>query len=202
MQGLWDRMDPMLQLPHFNEEVIKKYRKQLKDKQIPNGKIETFCRLSAEQRKQLDLFDDPSKMADIERAVRGMPLISYDWSVETEGEKVMTSQDVITFRINITYDLLQPDEEPGYVHALRYPLLKKHRFWMVLAEGRSKEKIIVVDELLPERDPVKLKKDKPNPNTATYEIKQRFGQVGEVKFTCFLMSDSFVGFDKEFDIEF
>lgn len=164
-------MDPMLQLPHFNEEVIKKYRKQLKDRQIANGKIETFCRLTREQRSQLDLFDDPAKMADVEKAVRGMPVISYDWSVETTGEKVMTSQDVITFRITITYDLLDQDEEPGYVHSLRYPLLKKHRFWMVLAEGNKKEKIIVVDEMLPERDPVKLKKDKPNPNTATYEIK-------------------------------
>ena len=56
-QGMWEKTDPLLQLPHFTEEVVKKYRRSIKTHQIPNASIETFCRLTPEQRAGLDLFD-------------------------------------------------------------------------------------------------------------------------------------------------
>lgn len=56
VQGLWQGDDPLLQLPHFNETVIKNYRRLLREHSIPDAKIETFCRLSPHQRQSLKLL--------------------------------------------------------------------------------------------------------------------------------------------------
>lgn len=56
VQGLWTQDDPMLQLPGFTKDEIKKYRKSLREHQIPDGKIETFCRMTPQQRAKLGLF--------------------------------------------------------------------------------------------------------------------------------------------------
>ena len=55
-QGLWTTSDPMLQLPYFDSNEIKKYRQKLREFKIKDGSIETFCRLPAETRAQLNLF--------------------------------------------------------------------------------------------------------------------------------------------------
>lgn len=38
-------------------------------------------------------------------------------------------------------------------------------------------------------------------NEVKFEMKQRFGRAGEFRFKCFLMNDSYIGFDKEVQIE-
>ena len=45
-QGLWSTHDPLMQLPGFDMNEIKKYRKQLREHKIKDGSIETFCRLT------------------------------------------------------------------------------------------------------------------------------------------------------------
>lgn len=89
---MWEKTDPLLQLPHVTEEVIKKYRRSLKTHQIPNASIETFCRLTPEQRASLDLFSgDNAKLQDLEKAVRCMPLVTIEHEVLCEGERNMTA---------------------------------------------------------------------------------------------------------------
>ena len=56
VQGMWATNDPMLQLPGVTDDVIKSYRKKLREHQIPDGKLETFCRLHPNQRSVLELF--------------------------------------------------------------------------------------------------------------------------------------------------
>jgi hypothetical protein len=46
VQGLWFGDDPLLQLPHFTAETVKQYRKIIKEHNIANSGIDTFCRLS------------------------------------------------------------------------------------------------------------------------------------------------------------
>ena len=105
-QGMWEKTDPLLQLPHFTEEVVKKYRRSIKTHQIPNASIETFCRLTPEQRKELDLFDE-SQRVQVEHAVKAMPIVSVESEVFCLGEKLMTAQDVISIKITVKYDFLQ-----------------------------------------------------------------------------------------------
>jgi len=97
----------MLQLPHMTDAEIKGYRRQLREHQIPDGKIETFCRLSPAERAKLNLFGgDKAKLAELEKVIKVMPLVTVDNKVHVEGEKSITASDIITFTITITYDNL------------------------------------------------------------------------------------------------
>lgn len=55
IQGLWYGEDPLLQLPHFTPDVVKTYRKLIKEHNITNSSIDTFCRLSKKERANLKL---------------------------------------------------------------------------------------------------------------------------------------------------
>ena len=46
VQGLWFGDDPLLQLPHFTAETVKQYRKIIKEHNIANSSIDTFCGLT------------------------------------------------------------------------------------------------------------------------------------------------------------
>jgi hypothetical protein len=118
IQGLWVESDPLEQLPGFSPSEIKAYKKQLKTFQIPDGKISTFCRLSPEQRKKLNLFGgDSAKQTELEKVIKAMPIVSITSTVECEGEKVITAVDIVTFKIHIKYDNLPEGMGPGYLHS-------------------------------------------------------------------------------------
>ena len=54
----------------MTDAEIKSYRKQLRDHQIPDGKIDTFCRLTPEQRAKLNLFGgNKAKLAQLEMVI-------------------------------------------------------------------------------------------------------------------------------------
>lgn len=63
-----------MQIPQFTPDIIKKYKKAIKDQQIANSNIDTFCRLKPEQRAALNLWT-PSELSDVEKLVRVMPVI-------------------------------------------------------------------------------------------------------------------------------
>jgi len=62
---------------------------------------------------------------------------------------------------------------------------------LVFVDGKTKENIIAVEKLMPK-----------DGNTCTFELKQRFGQVGKFTFHVYFLNDSYVGFDKELPFEF
>ena len=115
---------------------MKKYRKSIREHQIPDGKIETFCRLTPEQRASLGLFGgDKNKLAELEKVIKVMPLVSVSQKVEVEGESSITASDIISFTIDIKYDLLDEKHGPGYIHAANYPFVKKSNWYIVIVDA-------------------------------------------------------------------
>lgn len=54
----------------MDRSEIKAYRRQLKDMQIHDGKIDTFCRLTKAERAQLNLFGgNKAKLAELEKVI-------------------------------------------------------------------------------------------------------------------------------------
>ena len=191
-QGMWEKTDPLLQLPHFTDEEIKKYRRNLKTHQIPNATIDTFCRLTSEQRAQLELFGgDKGKLADLEKAIKALPIVSIDSACSCEGERNMTAQDVITIRVNVKYDMLEEGQIPGWVCSKKYPFLKKHNWYIMIVDAQTKERVLQIEKVIANTT-----------NSCKFEMKQRFGQAGQFKFHVFVMNDSYVGFDKELEVSF
>ena len=133
VQGMWDRDDPLQQIPQFTPENIKKFKKIAKEHQLANTSIDNFCRLTPEKRKELGVFT-PTELAEVEKVVKIMPVIDCEVDVFTEGEKEMTQTDAITIRLKLTLHNFNEKEFPGYVHSHNYPYLKKPSFWVIISD--------------------------------------------------------------------
>lgn len=204
---MWDRDDPLQQIPQFTPENIKKFKKIAKEHQLPNTSIDTFCRLTPEKRKELGIFS-PTELAEVEKVVKIMPVIDCEVDVFTEGEKEMTQTDAITIRLKLTLRNFSEKEFPGYVHSHNYPYLKKPSFWVIISDV-SKDRTIMAYKVVfrsQKQDEIRLKKrkeiDQEPLNYEVIEFRQRFNVVNKFSFIATFISDSYVGFDQEVPINF
>lgn len=197
VQGLWFGAEPLLQLPYFTPDEVKNYKRILKDHQIIEGSIQTFCKLEAEKRAKLGLFGgDAAKLGQLEKAVRAMPVVEVAAQAFTEGAAVMTMMDVITLCFSVKYTNLAATESPGYVHSEHFPFLKRQKWYLLVTDGATREFVIACA-------PLDFKdKDGNDTNTAKLEIKQRFGKAGQFSFHAYFICDSYIGFDKEVELKF
>lgn len=177
-------------------DVIKNYRRQLKDHGIPEGSMQTFAKLGAEKRAKLKLFDDPKKIATMEAVLNAMPVVECKAEAYTEGETNITMSDAITLKFTITYTQLAEKEAPGYVHAEAYPFLKRQNWYIIVTDAATKEMVIMIAKLAFED------KEREDCNTATLEMRQRFGKAGSFAFHVRFMCDCYMGFDKEIEMSF
>ena len=120
-----------------------------------------------------------------------MPLVKVKAEAFTEGEDKMCATDAITLKFSLEYENLGEKEIPGYVCCNKYPFLKRQSWTLIFVDGKTKENIIAVEKIMPKEG-----------NSSTFELKQRFGQVGKFNFHVFFLNDSYVGFDKEIPFEF
>lgn len=138
VQGLWTPKDTLVQLPHFDAEVIKKYKKVLKDEGIPDAGIETFCRLQPQQRKKLNLFDgDAKKEQDVEAAIKVMPLVTLTATAEVVGDDEIVAGDFVTVKVTARLDSFSENDVPGYVHTNNYPYLKKCHYYVIITDANQ-----------------------------------------------------------------
>jgi len=83
----------------------------------------------------------------MEKAIKSMPLCTFTAEGFTEGEKECTMSDAITLSFGFKYDNLEEKETPGYLHSLRYPFLKKTGWNVIIADGQTKEKVIMNEKV-------------------------------------------------------
>lgn len=205
IQGRWFGDDPLLQLPGWTSDVVKNYKKSLKDNNILDSSIYTFCNLGSEKRSQLGLYNgDKAQLEQLEKIVRSLPIVEVKAEALCEGEKSITMTDVITLRFTVKYTNLPAGQAPGYVHSDVFPFLKRQKWYLIVADAMTKEQVISFNQFSFK----KKKKDKPEEDTnedsneAVVTIKQRFGKAGNFAFHAFFMSDSYIGFDKEVELKF
>jgi len=117
--------------------------------------------------------------------------VSVTSTVECEGEKVITAVDVVTFKIELTYENLDEKVGPGYICSRNYHFLKKSNWYICIVDAATKENVIQVERLVTNADS----------NKVTFEMKQRLGRAGNFNFHCYLCNDSYLGFDKEVTLD-
>ncbi|GER51048.1 DnaJ / Sec63 Brl domains-containing protein [Striga asiatica] len=103
---------PFLQLPHFNDDIIKKISRKVAD-------------------------FSPPEILDVEKVMDLIPSLSVDLTCGTHGEEGGIQEgDVITFQAWVT--LKRPN---GLIsaspHAPKYPFPKDENFWLLLADPAS-----------------------------------------------------------------
>jgi hypothetical protein len=75
-------------LPYFTPEIIKNYRRILKEHSIHDGKIDTFCKLTPHQRANLKLLPQ-AQMDEVEALVRVLPFAECSCRAFTENAETI-----------------------------------------------------------------------------------------------------------------
>jgi len=149
--------DPHLQLPWFNDRVIKRLRKRRVDLKISSkNAINEFVKLPVETIRELDLFEgDKEKQLDLEECIRAFPHVkchvrSYanvpnpdDPSGELIESEDLHASDYIKLEFRIEFLNVGMEENEGYVHTRNFPYLKKHSWHIMVCDGQTKEKIFM-----------------------------------------------------------
>jgi hypothetical protein len=168
-------------LPHFTPETVKTYRKLIKEHNITNSSIDTYCRLSKADRAKLQLGLSAEQQKDIEALIKVLPVIDVSAVACTEGETEMTQSDAITLQFKLKLPNLDPREYPGYVHSQEYPFLKKQAWWILITD-LNKDKTILAHKIVLRNTkntegrltPANQVEKEPL-NEEIFEIRQRFG---------------------------
>ena len=138
----------------------------------------------------MNLFNgDKNKEADVEYAIKVMPIMSVTSTAEVVGEKEIVAGDFVTINITVKLENINDDEEPGYVCSKNFPYFKKCHYYILITDA---EQQVVYD----------AERMTPHSNTMTKEIKQRFTRPGTVALHAIIKCDSYIGFEKSCEVRF
>ena len=185
-QGMWDKDSVLMQVPHFTKEIVE--RCAAADPPIES----VFDILEAEDDvRESALQLPPDKMSDVAVFCNAYPNIevTYESSVG-EGEEVET-EDIVT--LTVTLEREDDDDENGTstfgsVIAPRYlgpP--KTEGWWLVVGDTNSNSLLSIKRVTIGRKTKSKLEFSAPeNP--------------GDYNLTLYLMCDSYLGCDQEYDL--
>eukprot|EP00602_Paraphysomonas_sp_CaronLab_P009686 CAMPEP_0185022718 /NCGR_PEP_ID=MMETSP1103-20130426/5423_1 /TAXON_ID=36769 /ORGANISM="Paraphysomonas bandaiensis, Strain Caron Lab Isolate" /LENGTH=2181 /DNA_ID=CAMNT_0027554929 /DNA_START=20 /DNA_END=6565 /DNA_ORIENTATION=+ len=186
VQGQWDKDSVLLQVPHFTDEIIAR----CKQNNPPVESVFDVLDLEDEERNKL-LQLTPEKMSDVAVFCNAYPNIEllYDVSVH-EGEEVEAG-DTVTVMVTLQREIEEEDEvDPtsiGKVVCPRYPTEKVEGWWLVVGDTNSNSLLSIKRLNIGVRSKAKLEFSAPD-------------DPGDYNLTLYLMSDSYLGCDQEYEI--
>lgn len=217
--GSADGIAPFLQLPHFNEDIIKK---------ITRKKVRTFQDFQEMNiQERAELLTQKAELSlpevqDVEKVMELIPSVTVDVTCCTEGEEGVQEGDVVTIQAWIT--LKRSNGLIGALpHSPHYPFHKEENFWFLLADPNTNtvwfsQKVSFMDEVaavsaastaVEERMEVLAA----NPRETSAAIKEAVQRVktgsrlamgkflamaeGNYNLMCYLLCDSWIGCDKK-----
>ncbi|KAG6542072.1 hypothetical protein Mapa_016536 [Marchantia paleacea] len=142
-----DGIAPFLQLPHFDENVVKK---------LGRKKMRSFQELrELPKEARADLLKtaggfSQQEVEDVEAVLEMMPNISVEVKCTTEGEEGIQEGDIVTMEAWITLQ-----RENGLIaahpHAPHFPQVKDELYWLLLADQLAnsvwtKQRVTFMDE--------------------------------------------------------
>ncbi|CAH1445524.1 unnamed protein product [Lactuca virosa] len=217
--GSSEGIAPFLQLPHFNEAVIKK---------ITRKKIKTLQELrDMSPVDRVDFLSEtanfsPTEIQDIESVLSMMPSITLEVKCGTEGEEGIQEGDIVTVQSWVTLK-----RSNGLTRALPhspfYPFHKEENHWFLLADQTSNnvwfsQKLSFMDESAAITAASKsieesMEGSGANPGEIGKAVREAVEKVktgsrlvmgkfqapseGSYNLTCFLLCDSWIGCDKK-----
>ncbi|KAL8140567.1 hypothetical protein V2J09_006588, partial [Rumex salicifolius] len=145
--GSSEGIAPFLQLPHFNEAVVKKIaRKKVRT-------LQDLLEMTPQERTELLTgvagFSEAESL-DAETVLNMIPSMTIDISCETEGEDGIQEGDIVTYHAWVT--LKRGNSLTGALpHSPYFPFPKEENFWLLLADSTSNDvwlsqKVTFMDE--------------------------------------------------------
>jgi pre-mRNA-splicing helicase BRR2 len=178
VQAMWDKDSPLKQVPHFNSEIIERLTKRGVER--PDELIEMD-----EKDLKADLQLDAASMRDVIKFVNKLPIINVELKVQ--GKSVVQGEYAL---LEVELERDGDEDEDGTVIAPFFPARKEEGWWLVVGDTKTKTLLAIKRIVLQNRQSIQLEFAAPE-------------RTGKVDCRLFLMSDSYIGFDQdfEFDIE-
>eukprot|EP00898_Chlorokybus_atmophyticus_P007000 jgi/Chlat1/7300/Chrsp58S06941 len=175
-QALWERDSPLMQLPHFNKEIVA--RCQAKGVETVFDVVE----LEDDVRRELLSLSD-AQLLDVAKWCNRYPNIDLTHQVVNAEE--LATGDTVVVQVTLEREV-DPSEELGPVIATRYPKVKEEGWWLVVGDPKNNTLHAIKRVSLQTRS--KLKLDFAAPSKA-----------GKYDYTLFFMCDSYMGCDQEYE---
>jgi pre-mRNA-splicing helicase BRR2 len=176
VQALWDRDSPLKQIPHFSDEIIQKLNS--------DGVEGIFDLMEIDDKKRNSILSlDKARLADVARFVNQYPNVDVQFELETE---TVEAGDVVTVIISLEREG-EEDESLGPVIAPFYPFKKDEGWWLVIGNTADKSLLAIKRTSFGVQATTKLEFNAPS-------------LVGPLNCKMYLMSDSYLGVDQEFDL--
>ncbi|KAI8902750.1 Sec63 Brl domain-containing protein [Globomyces pollinis-pini] len=178
VQAIWDKDSPLKQIPHFSVPIIER----LTARGVEH--VSDLMEMEPEDRNA-DLQLDNGPMRDVVKFVNRFPSIELELSVEEDN---VTQGESAT--LNITLERETDEDGPiGHVIAPFYPGQKEEAWWLVVGDTESKTLLGIKRITLQKKQSLSLE----------FAVPEH--KVGKTDCKLYLMCDSYMGADQEFDFE-
>ncbi len=188
VQGLWNKDNILMQIPHFTKEIIQRCENHDGEEPIES----VFDILSLDDDLRNDLLQLPDdKMADVAVFCNSYPNVDVTYEIQDPDD--VTAGDPVEISVTLERDMDEEDMDEeelsqiGTVSAPLYPKEKKEGWWIVVGDTTTNTLHSLKRVSLNRTQKIKLEFMAPD-------------EAGDYDLTLFCMSDSYLGCDQEYSI--
>jgi pre-mRNA-splicing helicase BRR2 len=188
VQGLWNKDNVLLQIPHFTKEIVDRCMAYQGEDQIES----VFDILSLDDDVRNDLLRLPDeKMADVAVFCNNYPNIEVGFDVQDPDD--ITASDPVQIVVKLEREVDEDDEDLqdesilGKVSAPLFPREKKEGWWIVVGNTKNNSLLSLKRVTLQKTQKIMLEFMAPE-------------EPGDYNLTLFCMSDSYLGCDQEYSV--
>lgn len=180
VQATPSNASPLMQLPHFTQQLVDKSKKMKVEDVIDLMNME-----DDDRNKLLSSFSQ-SQLMDVAQACNRFPCISLEYKVQSpEDLKAGGSARIV---VRLARDSMEDDAALGPVYAPFYPKEKEESWWLVV--GGPGNTLVAIKRTTIAKAQVNVKLD--------VELGD---DGGTFDYTLYLMSDSYQGCDQEYNFK-
>merc|ERR1719401_3096332 len=185
VQALDVKTSQLLQIPHFNEEILKHCHRG----KNAVSTLAEFLSKDADQRKGLSKME-PQQLADVEEFCGHVSHMELKAIVEVEDEQHIVVGDVATVTVQLHRKNLREKEAMGPAHAPFFPEPKFEEWWLFLVEATPSTRIIAFERL---RDTERIVEEK---------LRFQISRPGKHSLVLHAVCDAYAGIDQKVELNF
>eukprot|EP00921_Rhytidocystis_pertsovi_P019137 GHVQ01030334.1.p1 GENE.GHVQ01030334.1~~GHVQ01030334.1.p1 ORF type:complete len:605 (-),score=54.33 GHVQ01030334.1:2956-4770(-) len=184
LQALEIRGSSLMQIPHFDQDLIKHCHK---GKHAVKELVD-FIHQGPEERKGLTRMNQ-QQLADVQAFCAHVSDMKVKAYVEVEDEKEIVVGDVATCHIQLIRQNLHPGEAVGPIHAPYFPEIKNEQWWILLDDKTESRLLGSLCCTSPEREVVE-------------RVQFQVARPGKHTLTLNCLCDSYSGIDVTIQVEY
>jgi pre-mRNA-splicing helicase BRR2 len=188
VQGLWNKDNVLMQIPHFTKEIIQRCEAYQGEEPIES----VFDILTLDDDVRNDLLRLPDeKMADVAVFCNNYPTVDVSFDVQDPDD--VTAGDPVQIAVNLEREVDEDDmdeeemSQVGIVSAPLFPGEKREGWWVVVGDTSTNTLYSLKRVNLHLKQKVSLEFLGPE-------------EAGDYNLTLFVMSDSYLGCDQEYSV--